>query len=139
MKTLLILLLALHIRHSALQDNPLDALVFDFSSGFSPALPSDGWVKISFNVVHYRENIMQLKFNATCLESNLELVRYPQSGLLHCKPGTPMEITFFMNGECGMLENLPAGKHPRTIQFEFVEPLKKDTLTFSQVYLIETN
>jgi len=119
------------------KENPLDALVFDFSSDLKTSLPADGWVKMGFSVVQYGEKPLRVYFKATCVESGMDLPFYPQteSFLLHA--GEEQPVTLFMNEQCGKLENLASGQHSRIVRFQFIEPDKADTLSFDQAYMIE--
>lgn len=135
MKTLLVLLV---LGSAALlrDDNSLHDLVFDFSSDLKSTLPADGWVKIDFSVMHFREQPMHIRFKAVCIESGMELTIHPQKNFFTLKHGEEQRITLFMNVQTGKLENIAPGQHSRTIRFVFADTEKKDTLVFEQMYVI---
>ena len=117
--------------------NSLNSLVFDFSDDLKTTLPDDGWVKLSFNVVNYGDNELNVKFSAICIESGRELPYYPQNIRLALKPDVEQSITVFMNNQCGLLDNLSSGQHTRTIQYRFINLDTKEALAFDQQYVIE--
>lgn len=136
MKTLLIFLMLAAFTPFLQNEHTLDALVFDFSSPQKSTLPADGWMKVNFSVVHYRESTMSLQFKAVCVESGEALPFYPPTERLTLPPGAEQPITLFLNKQCAKLENLPPGQYSRTIRFQFVDVLQQDTLSFDQPYVI---
>lgn len=132
-----LILLPLFLLASLAFSNSLNSLVFDLSADIKTILPDDGWVKLSFSVTNFGEQDLNVQFSAVCIESGLELPYYPQNIKLTLKPDAEQSITVFMNDQCGQLENLPPGRHSRTIQYKFVDLRTREELSFEQPYIIE--
>ncbi len=136
MKGFFLLLIFLSSRMIAFS-NSLHSLVFDFSSNLKTSLPQDGWVKVDFSVVNFGEKEILVQFSATCVETGMSLSYYPQSATFSLKPNVEQTITVFINAQCGMLDDLLAGRYSRSVQFNFFDQNTKDELTFDQQYIIE--